>query len=699
MKDTLKIALSKLKHIITTNILMITFVITTIINGMIARGMTLGNAFDIKPMLADMTAALLVSIFAYLFRPKNRFKYFFLWSIIFCLVCLINTIYYKNYISFASFSLLSTASQLGDYTDVVFKNIFDFKDLVYLWQLFCLIFVHLQLRRKKHYVEVEEHEKRKICFLNMIVITLISLGFFMSMLTGTDISRLKKQWNRGFIVQEFGIYTYQANDLVSYIRTKVNSMFGYDEAAKKFRDFYGEKEDDTKTNAYTNIFAGKNVIVIHAESIQNFLISDDTFNGEPTKINGVEVTPVLNRIAREGMYFSNFYAEDGTGTSSDSEFTFNTSLLPTTIGTVFMDYFDREYVTTPKLLKELGYTTASMHANEASAWNRQNMHPSLGYDKMYFYKDAYDIPDDEIIHLGLNDSSFFHQSVAHIKELDETSDKWYTLLIMLTNHTPFSGITEWEEKTGNVFDVDYKYEKVNEETGEVEQLTAPFMDGTILGNYFKSAHYADASLGEFIDELDTEGLLDDTVLVIYGDHDNKIKRKFYNRFYNYIPETDSVKKEGDEGYIQVDEYFDELNRSVPFIIWTKDMKGTKYNQEITKTMGMIDVQPTLGNMFGFHNKYALGHDIFNVEDNVVVFPSGNWLTDKIYYNSAKDEYRQIDLNSAITLDYIDYYKNYAEKALEISNDIIVYDLIKKVGENPNNELLEEVGEPSGPKKN
>ena len=145
----------------------------------------------------------------------------------------------------------------------------------------------------------------------------------------------------------------------------------------------------------------------------------------------------------------------------------------------------------------------------------------------------------------------------------------------------------------------------------------------------------------------------------------------------------------DQNYIDVDDYFYELNRSVPFIIWTKDMKGTKYNQEVKKVMGMIDVQPTLGNMFGFHNEFALGHDIFSVEENVVIFPSGNWLTDKLYYNSAKDAYKQIDLKSEITMDYINYYKQYTEKIMGISDSIINYDLIKKIGTNYDNELLEE----------
>ena len=695
VKETFNNGLKRLKTIVTTNILYFTFIITSVINAIIVRNVTVKNLFYIKPIIADLTIAIFVGSFAYFFKPKSRFKYFLSWSLIFSILCIINAVYYKNFLSFASFSLLSTLPEVTGYTDAVFENILDFKDFIYLWQIFCLVFVHLQLCKKKYYESVDKIEIRKIRFLNSIVVTLIMLGFFMSMLTSLDISRLKKQWNREYIVQEFGIYTYQANDLVSYIRTKVNRMFGYDEAAKNFREFYSTKEEEKHDNKYTDIFKGKNVIVIHAESIQNFLISDDFKDGKPAVFNGKEVTPNLNKLAKDGLYFSNFYSQEGAGTSSDTEFTFNSSLLPSSSGTVFMNYFDRDYVTLPKLFKEQGYSTSSMHANRSSAWNRQTVHPRLGYDKLYFYSDAYEL--DEKIGLGLSDSSFFRQSVNHLKEIDKENDKWYSTLIMLTNHTPFSDITRWEKENDKVFDVDYKYEEKDSD-GNVVTKSAPYMEDTTLGNYIKSAHYADNAIGEFIEQLDKEGLLDDTVLVIYGDHDNKLKKSVYNRYYNYDYKKDDIISDNDPNYIKVDEYFYELNRSVPFIIWTKDMKGTKYNTEIKKVMGMIDVQPTLGNMFGFSNKYALGHDIFEVKDNVVVFPSGNWLTDKIYYNSSKDSYRQIDLTSEISMEYINKYKQYSEKIMEVSNNIITYDLIKKVGNNTDNELIEEVGESNGQKK-
>ena len=105
------------------------------------------------------------------------------------------------------------------------------------------------------------------------------------------------------------------------------------------------------------------------------------------------------------------------------------------------------------------------------------------------------------------------------------------------------------------------------------------------------------------------------------------------------------------------------------------MEGTKLNQEVTNVMGMYDAMPTLGNMFGFYNQYALGHDIFNIkENNIVVFPNGNWVTNKVYYNSQKGEYLSLT-GEAISEDEIKKNNAYTTELLDVSNDIIVFDLL------------------------
>ena len=108
-----------------------------------------------------------------------------------------------------------------------------------------------------------------------------------------------------------------------------------------------------KKNQYTNILEGYNIIFVHMEGMETYLMD--------VKFNGVEAVPNVKKLANEGMFFSRFYPQISSGTSSDTEFTLLTSLMPAQSGTIFTSYYDREYVTIPKLLKEKGYYTFSMH--------------------------------------------------------------------------------------------------------------------------------------------------------------------------------------------------------------------------------------------------------------------------------------------------------------------------------------------------
>lgn len=653
-----------IKQYLKNNVLFITFLITCLINSTMIRFFTmhtLENYLSIKPIIADIAILTLSGAFGYLFKPRNRFKYFLFFEILFTAICMINSVYYTFYTSFASLSMLSLTQYLGDVGDAVVENVIQLKDLLYLIPFITFIVVHVKLKKKGYYKKVELKAERKRKTIKTLITGGIFTFIFVITLTSLDITRFAKQWNREYIVMRFGIYVYQFNDVITSLQPKINSMFGYDKANKIFKEYYENKEE-MKTNEYTNIFEGKNVIVIHAESMQTNAIN--------LKFNDQEVTPTLNKLSSEGMYFSNFYSQVSVGTSSDSELTFTTSLMPTQSGTAFVSYFDRTYISIPQLMKEKGYYTFSMHGNTADFWNRRAMHQNLGYEKFYSKKD-YTVTSENTIGLGISDKAFFSQSVPKIEQIANKYNSWYGLLIMLTNHTPFSETDKYGE-----FAVDMK-ETVTKEDGTTEQIIHPYMEGTKLGNYFKSMHYADSALGEFIDELDNKGLLDNTVLVIYGDHDARLPKSDYNRLYNYDPTTDSLLDSKDPNYNEYDSYQYELGRKVPFIIWTKGMKDTKLNQEITNVMAMYDVMPTLGNMFGFYNKYALGHDIFDIKDNnIVVFPNSNWVTNKVYYNSQKGEYLSLT-GDAISEEEISNNNKYAEKLLNVSNNIIVFDLLKE----------------------
>ena len=646
------------------NVLFITFVITSVLNSTLLRFFcmhTVENFLSWKAVLADLVVVTAIGAFGYLFKPKNRFNYYMSFNIFLTAICIVNSVYYTFYTSFASISMLSLTQYIGDVGDAVVENVLQLKDMVYILSPIVLTIVHLKLKKKSYYKKIELKSERKKRAFKTLSFSATLLFIFLVTMTSLDVSRFVKQWNKEYIVMRFGIYIYQANDLIISVQPKINSMFGYDKAHKEFVEYFAE-ERPMSNNQYTNMYAGKNVIAIHAESMMT--------NAMYLTFNGQEVTPNLNKIARSGLFFSNFYSQVSVGTSSDSELTYNTTLMPTKSGTAFVSYSDKTYISTPKLLGEKGYYTFSMHANTAAFWNRQTMHKSLGYDRFYSKVD-YEINKENVIGLGLADKSFFQQSVQKLKKIDAEHDNWYGVLIMLTNHTPFSDIDKYGE-----FPVDIVETVINEQ-GIEEQITHPYMEGTKLGNYFKSLHYADAALGEFVTELEANGLLEDTIIVIYGDHDARLSRKEYEKLYNYNFDTKQFIDEDDENYRKYDSYQYELGRKVPFIIWSKDMESKGINKEISNVMGMYDVMPTLGNMLGFNNKYALGHDIFEIgENNIVVFPNGNWVTNKMYYNSQKAAYLSLS-EQVITEEEISKNSEYANKLLDVSNNIIVFDLLNE----------------------
>lgn len=650
------------KKYVSNNILFLSYIVISVVISLILRLVTVGFPIYFKSFLGDLMILLIIGSFVYFFKPKYRFRYLLSWLVFFSVLAIGNTIYYRFYASYLSINLIQTASMIGEVNDAVFEkvNVFQF---FYLFGVLAFIFVHKKLNKNDYYENVEKHEDHKKLFIYTLVASLAIFVLLALTITPSDTSRLQKQWNREYIVQKYGIYTYHVNDIIQSIQPHFSTLFGYDEAALRFRNYYACKwSNSSKPNKWTNKFKGKNVIFIHAESIQGFLVD--------LKINGEYVTPNLNNLAHEGLYFDKFYPQISVGTSSDSEFTLNTGLMPSSSGTVFVNYYNRKYYAAPEYFSNMGYYTFSAHANNADYWNRKIMHAVLGY-KDFYAKDTYEVPsstdDMDWVGLGLSDKSFFKQLTPIIKDIKDNKSPFYGTVITLSNHSPFNDLKKYDEFN---LTMDYSY---TDESGNKVNAVAPYLEGTAMGNYLKSAHYADAALGEFIEELRESGILENTVIILYGDHEARISKREFIRMYNYDPLTDSVKDENDPTFISMDNYNYDLLKNTPLIMWSDE---EKFSKKVSYTMGMYDLLPTIANMFGFKEKYALGNDIFSSNEKIVVFPNGNILTDKVYYSNLNDEYVSLQ-NSPIDSEYINRIKEYANEILEVSNGIVVHDLILK----------------------
>ena len=642
------------------NILFLIYILIILLLDILLKLITIGS-ITFRGIICDLIVSLVIGSFMYLIKPKGRSIYLSVWIFIASAICVINTIYYEFYQSFVSINLIQTASMLGEVHSSLLEKL-KFYQFVYLLFPVCFILINKYIYKKNKSIVLENNNSIKKLFKNTLLVSLVLLIIVILTLSKSEATKFVKQWNKNYIVHKFGIYTYTINDTLQSVRPKLTTSAEYDEVAHEFRNYYACKwEKKNKTNEYTNKFKGKNVIFIHAESIQNFLIN--------LKINGKEVTPNINKFISEGMYFSKFYPQISVGTSSDTEFTLTTGLMPSSSGTVFVNYYNRKYYALPKYFNKLGYYTFSTHANYKEYWNRSTMYKTLGYQDFYS-RDYFDVPDEsssDFVGLGLSDSSFFKQLIPIIKNIKSKNEPFYGTVITLSNHSPFDDLEKYDD-----FDVTMDYTYTNSYGNKVKD-SSNYLEGTKMGNYLKSAHYADRAFGEFIDGLKKNNLLENTIIVFYGDHEARLARSEFDMLYNYDPETNSIKEADDEGYIDVSGYNYDLLKNTPLVIWSNEENLKK---EITDVMGMYDVLPTIANMFGFEEKYSLGHDIFSSNEKIVIFPNGNVLTNNIYYSNSNDEYITFNDNP-IDADYIEKLKEYSSKILDISNGIVYYDLIDR----------------------
>ena len=649
MKEIAHKIISSLGNFFKYNRQFLAFVILSLMSMTLIRITTVGNIWWIQPLLIDLALIILLGSLAYLFTPRKQFIYLFILMLIFTLINIINAVYFSFFNSFTSVNMLGAVVQAADVSDAIIDGL-RITHFVYLIfpLIFYLIYRHLKNRDFFSYVtKFEKSLKILFCLLLVGSLLLVLVSFSIS---SRSRSRLTRHWYREYVVQRFGMVGYKLSDVFTSLIATFPALIGQDVAIRNFEEHFYNHPLRISNNEYTEIFVGKNLVFIHMESIASFLID--------LEINNREVTPNLNRIAAEGIYFSNFFPQVGRGNSSDAEFSLLTSLIASTRGFVFINYVNREFNTIPWILRERGYYTFSMHGNNASMWNRGVAHPRLGY--MDFYS-ANSFDQDEVIGLGVSDKSFFRQAIPMLERIEQTHDNYMGKIITLTHHTPFKTYPQFSE-----FDLTY-----TNQYGE----TFDFLSGTRMGRYMISAHYADEAIGLFLEMIEESDYFENTVFVFYGDHDPRFNRNDYHNLFNFNPLTGELLTPEDEDYMLLDDIALEIIRKTPLIIWTPNQQ---FNQTYDYPIGAVDIMPTIGNMMGFRNEFALGNDIFEIrEDNIVIFPNGNFLTNKVFFYNRKEIYRVFRPEDVLDIYYIAERRTWSESILSLSRDIIVHDLIRR----------------------
>jgi phosphoglycerol transferase MdoB-like AlkP superfamily enzyme len=338
----------------------------------------------------------------------------------------------------------------------------------------------------------------------------------------------------------------------------------------------------------------------------------------------------------------------GRGNTSDAEFVSQNSLYPSMEEPTYTQYVNNTYYGLPWLLRDNGYNAWVFHGYKADYWNREEAYVNQGFQRFISEKD-FDF--DDIIGFGLKDEDFFDQSIHYLKELDKKDENpFYAFMITLSSHTPF------------LMPEEYQTLRIREEHKD-----------TMLGNYLQAIHYTDQQIGSFIESLKREGLYDDTVIAIYGDH-------------FAVLSTDENEQPIMSDLLGERYDFDSM-MNMPLII---HVPGEDIH-EINTTLGsQLDFYPTIANIMGYNNEKGLvfGRDLNNTEENYV-FPQtymlkGSVITDTSVLEISRDgifeHSRAYDRETRKEID-INQFKALSKKAEEEINKghyILKHDTLKEL---------------------
>lgn len=466
--------------------------------------------------------------------------------------------YYKYYGVIATYHALEQVNQVT----AVKNSVFSLLQPYYLLLFTDVVVLGLYLFRSKRAVEWKAHAAKKE--RRSVVTALFALSLFLCLFNvlpnRASMSELKK-------VEQMGIIGYEAYTLLA------------DE--EKQQPVALDQIDQDKINRLKGIQVpvspqlqaaanGRNVIIIQMESLQNFLIN--------LKVDGQEVTPNLNRLAGDNFYFNHFYQQVGQGNTSDAEFVVNTSMYIPRRGAATMAYVDHELPSLPKLMKAEGYDTATFHTNVVEFWNRSGLYKSLGFDRYY---DQSFFGTDDTVFFGPKDEVLYEKTSAELAKMQTSGKPFYAHVISMTAHHPFTTPAEFDRIT----------------------LPEEYRDN-FVGDYLRAQSYADYALGKFIDELKANGVYDNSLIVIYGDHVG-------------LPIYSLEKHEKDllEGLFGREYGFADMF-NIPLLIIAP---GITHPAVFDQMGGQVDVLPTIANLTGtsLDGQLHFGQDLLNQTRNLL----------------------------------------------------------------------------------
>ncbi|WP_421017343.1 LTA synthase family protein [Furfurilactobacillus cerevisiae] len=487
-----------------------------------------------------------------------------------------NILYYREFSDFLSIGIVKGSGSVDNNLGKSLAGILHFSDLfVYLDVLVLIILLLTKLIK----VDKRPLKKRFAVTMTIFSIALMMVDYGLSVKDRSGL--LTRTFDNNYIVKYLGLNEYAAFNAYQ-THQQATSRSQASKADMKSVQKYLKNNPAGENFQYFGKEQGKNVFVFHLESFQQFLIN--------YKYKGQEVTPNINAFYKDQntLSFDNFFHQVAQGKTSDAEMMMENSLYGLPTGSAMISYgTSNTFQAAPAILAQHGYTTAAMHGDVPSFWNRDNTYKSWGYQNFFsksFYPNA-DKPSYNVGY-GLKDKIFLKDSAKYIQQLPQP---FYAKVISVTNHYPYL-----------LGKKDSSFPKTD--TG----------DNTVDG-YVVTAHYLDQAFGEFINYLKKVNLYDNSMIVVYGDH--------YGISNNHRPAIAKLL-----GKKKVTNYDLAMFQKVPFMIHAPAVQGG-----VNHTYGgEIDALPTMMDLLGIKttgNYIMMGQDLLSTQRNQIVpFRDGNFVT-------------------------------------------------------------------------
>lgn len=553
-----------------------------------------------RGLLAESLSVLALLCLVELLLPITKYKLAFgIFNAIYSFMLFAVTLYFAHFGTVPTYAVLSGLHQIPQVKDSVNallspQQFLYFADFA-LWALYGLaLLVTADWRRRRRTLSFRSDRRSssshltssrwKVGIASLLVLSLGGSGLFV--MSGKAID------NELVRAQSIGFLNFQGDTLLrNQEEERMIAEGDLHEVAQEIQELqagYPYLQSEEAGNSHFGAARDRNLIVIQMESFQNFPIH--------LKIGETEITPVLNKLADEGFYFPKVYQQIGPGNTSDAEFMSNTSIYPTASVAMSTGFGSREIPSLPRLLKDKGYESLTFHINDVTFWDRNRLYPALGFDK-YFDKPSF--TNDHFNSFGASDEEMYRVGVEKLKQLHQAGTPFYAQFVTTSSHSPF---IVPEDKV---------------------QLQLPDdLQGTNLGNYLTAVNYTDYAIGQLIEQLKTEGLWEQSMLVFYGDH--------FGLQSGETPAAEITDKLG----IPYDDRVSRFN--IPFIAY---IPGQPTGVVPQVTGGQVDILPTVAALLGISLEQdsftALGQNLLGIEHNVIgmryYLPTGSFFNNDVMF--------------------------------------------------------------------